>query len=628
MTSDAQKPPVLRLAIGAIGVVFGDIGTSPLYTMKEAFAGPHPLSLESAHAHVYIYGVVSLIFWAVMLIVSFKYVTLMMRADNKGEGGSLALLALVSQLTQGSRLIPVVSLLGIFAAALFYGDSMITPAISVLSAVEGLEVVAPALESYIAPITVVILIGLFLIQKHGTALVGKLFGPIMLTWFTVLGVLGVTNIIVHPEILWALNPVYAMNFFVVDPWKAFLALGSVVLALTGAEALYADMGHFGRPPIRRAWFFLVLPALVLNYFGQGAMLVSQGATVMDNPFYRMAPDWALWPLLGLATMAAIIASQAVISGAFSVTRQAVQLGYLPRLRIQHTSEAEIGQIYVPFVNWALLVAVILLVLGFGSSTNLAAAYGVAVTGTMFIDTLLLAFVMFLAWKIPRWRAITLLVVFLIVDIAFLGANLTKIPDGGWFPLLAGLALFVLLTTWKRGRQLVRASQARDAIPVETFLSSLSPKIQRVPGAAVYMSGNSSGVPHALLHNLKHNKVLHEMNVFMTMQIEEVPRLNNEESLQFTELGDGFYRIIYHYGFLQDPDVPRALRLAGVRGLKCNMMQTSFFLGRETVIPSVRPGMAMWRESLFAWMTRNATSAMDFFEIPANRVVELGSQIEI
>ncbi|WP_346323490.1 potassium transporter Kup [Emcibacter sp. SYSU 3D8] len=613
----------MRLMMGAIGVVFGDIGTSPLYTMKESFAGPHPLALDAMHVH----GVLSLIFWSVMLIVSFKYVTLMMRADNKGEGGSLALLTLVSHLVQGTRAVPIVALLGIFAAALFYGDSMITPAISVLSAVEGLEVVAPGLDDYIIPITVVILIGLFLVQKHGTAAMGRLFGPVTLVWFLTLAVLGIASILEHPEILWALNPIYAVKFFLTDQWLAFLALGSVVLALTGAEALYADMGHFGRPPIRRAWFFVVLPALMLNYFGQGALLISEPSAI-DNPFYRLAPDWALWPVLGLATLATIIASQAVISGAFSVTRQAVQLGYLPRLKVLHTSEAEIGQIYVPFVNWALLVAVILLVLGFGSSTNLAAAYGVAVTGTMFIDTLLLSFVVLLAWKIPRWQGIAMLVVFVIVDLAFLGANLTKIPDGGWFPLFAGLALFVLLTTWKRGRQLVRAGQARDAIPVETFLSSLSPKIPRVQGAAVYMSGSSQGVPHALLHNLKHNKVLHEMNVFMTMQIEEVPRLDNEEALEFTQLADGFYRIVYHYGFLQDPDVPRALRLAGIRGLKCNMMQTSFFLGRETVIPSVRPGMAMWRESLFAWMTRNATSAMDFFEIPANRVVELGSQIEI
>ena len=623
MTTESQKPPLVRLMLGAIGVVFGDIGTSPLYTMKESFAGPHPLALDAMHVH----GVLSLIFWSVMLIVSFKYVTLMMRADNKGEGGSLALLTLASHLVQGTRLVPLVALLGIFAAALFYGDSMITPAISVLSAVEGLEVVAPGLDSYILPITVVILIFLFLAQKQGTATMGRLFGPITLTWFATLAVLGTASIIKHPEILWSLNPIYAVRFFLHDQWLAFLALGSVVLALTGAEALYADMGHFGRPPIRRAWLLIVLPALMLNYFGQGALLISEPSAI-DNPFFRLAPDWALWPVLGLATLATIIASQAVISGAFSVTRQAVQLGYLPRLKILHTSEAEIGQIYVPFVNWSLLIAVVLLVLGFGSSTNLAAAYGVAVTGTMFIDTLLLSVVVLLAWKIPRWQGIALLVVFVIVDLSFLGANLTKIPDGGWFPLFAGLALFVLLTTWKRGRQLVRAGQARDAIPVETFLSSLSDKIPRVQGAAVYMSGNADGVPHALLHNLKHNKVLHEMNVFMTMQIEEVPRLDNEEAMEFTELSDGFYRVVYHYGFLQDPDVPRALRLAGTRGMKCNMMQTSFFLGRETVIPSIRPGMAMWREVLFAWMTRNATSAMDFFEIPANRVVELGSQIEI
>ncbi|MBI1180141.1 MAG: potassium transporter Kup [Alphaproteobacteria bacterium] len=623
LETENSHPAPLRLLVGAVGVVFGDIGTSPLYTMKESFAGAHPMVLDPLH----IYGVVSLIFWSVMLVVSFKYVTLMMRADNKGEGGSLALLTLASKLTRQSRLTRLVALLGIFAAALFYGDSMITPAISVLSAVEGMQVVSPSFAGLILPVTVAILIGLFLIQKHGTAVVGRLFGPVMLVWFATLAVLGLISILQHPMILRAISPSYAFAFFVHYPLAAFLALGSVVLALTGAEALYADMGHFGRPPIRRAWFFLVLPALMLNYFGQGALLTVNPAAI-DNPFYRLAPDWALWPLLGVATMATIIASQAVISGAFSVTRQAVQLGYMPRLKVLHTSEAEIGQIYVPFVNWSLLVAVVLLVLGFQSSTNLAAAYGVAVTGTMFIDTLLLSFVMFLAWKLPRWQAGGLLGLFLVVDLAFLSANLTKIPDGGWFPLTAGLAIFVMLTTWKRGRQLVRSRQARDAMPVETFLHSLSESIHRVPGAAVYMSGTAEGVPHALLHNLKHNKVVHETNIFLTMQIEEVPDLDNEEALQVDDLGDGFYRVVYHYGFTQDPDVPRALRLAGGRGLKCNMMQTSFFLGRETVIPSARPGMAMWREMLFAWMTRSATSAMDFFEIPANRVVEMGSQIEI
>jgi KUP system potassium uptake protein len=623
LSADNQKPPSFKLVLGAIGVVFGDIGTSPLYTMKESFAGAHPLALDAPH----IYGVISLIFWSIMLVVSFKYVLIIMRADNKGEGGSLALLTQVSQLTQGTRWVPVVAVLGIFAAALFYGDSMITPAISVLSAVEGLEVAAPQFDSLVMPATVIILFGLFLIQKKGTNVVGRLFGPVMVLWFILLAALGIYNIVMHPGIIKALNPYYAYSFFAHDHIAAYLALGSVVLALTGAEALYADMGHFGRRPIQRSWFWLVLPALVLNYFGQGALLLHDPKAI-DNPFYRLAPEWALWPLLAVATAATVIASQAVISGAFSITHQAIQLGYLPRLKVRHTSEAEIGQIYVPFINWALLAAVVMLVLGFKTSTNLAAAYGIAVTGTMMITTMLLGFVMFRQWKLPRWQAVGLLALFMTVDFAFFSANVTKIPDGGWFPLLAGLAIFVLLTTWKRGRQLVRASQERDAMPVDTFLASLSPKIQRVPGAAVYMSGNPQGVPHALLHNLKHNKVLHDTNVFMTMQIEGVPRLNNEEAMEFIELSPGFYRIVYHYGFLQDPDVPRALRLAGARGLKCNMMQTSFFLGRETVIPSVRPGMAMWREALFAWMTRNATSAMDFFEIPANRVVELGSQIEI
>ena len=624
MTTASQKPPLVRLMLGAIGVVFGDIGTSPLYTMKESFAGPHPLALDALH----VYGVVSLIFWSVMLIVSFKYVTLMMRADNKGEGGSLALLTLVSNLVQGTRFVPIVALLGIFAAALFYGDSMITPAISVLSAVEGLEVVAPGLDDYIVPITVVILIGLFLVQKHGTAAMGRLFGPVTLVWFLTLAALGIASIVEHPEILWALNPMYAVKFFLTDQWLAFLALGSVVLALTGAEALYADMGHFGRPPIRRAWFFVVLPALMLNYFGQGALLISEPSAI-DNPFYRLAPDWALWPVLGLATLATIIASQAVISGAFSVTRQAVQLGYLPRLKVLHTSEAEIGQIYVPFVNWALLVAVILLVLGFGSSTNLAAAYGVAVTGTMFIDTLLLSFVVLLAWKIPRWQGIAILVVFLIVDISFLGANLTKIPDGGWFPLFAGLGLFVLLTTWKRGRQLVRDGQARDAIPVETFLSSLSPKITRVQGAAVYMSGNSQGVPHALLHNLKHNKVLHERVLFVTVANEDMPSVPAAERATVTKMSDGIHRVIVRYGFMESPHLPRDLAaISAAEGLDFDPLQASYFLGRETLVAAARPKMPIWRLWLFLVMARNAISATEFFRIPTDRVVELGVRVAI
>jgi len=623
VNSTSEKPPLATLMIGAIGVVFGDIGTSPLYTMKECFAGAHPLALDQEH----VLGVLSLIFWSVMLVVSFKYVGVMMRADNRGEGGSLALLALTSAIAHGSRLAPVVPFLGIFAACLFYGDSMITPAISVLSAIEGLEVAAPALHIFVLPITVAILVCLFLIQRYGTRVVGALFGPIMCVWFTALAALGIINIAAYPQILAALNPAYAISFFLRDGWLAFLALGSVVLALTGAEALYADMGHFGRRPIRVAWFALILPALLLNYFGQGALLTVQ-PQALDNPFYRLAPGWAQIPLVVLATLATVVASQAVISGAFSVTRQAIQLGYLPRLQILHTSASEIGQVYIPFLNWTLLVAVVLLVLGFQTSSNLAAAYGVAVTGTMLIDTLLVAFVVFMMWRINRIAACLMVGLFLTVDMAFFLANATKIPYGGWFPLLIGLGIFVLLQTWKRGRELLMQGRMRDAMPFEDLQRSLSSRITRVAGTAVFLTGTTEGVPHALLHNLKHNKVLHERNVILTMQIQDVPRVPQQEQTTVTDLGNGFLRMIVRYGFMQRPDVPRALRLCKRHGHEFNMMETSFFLSRETVVPSVRPGMSPWRDALFASMSRNAASAMEFFELPTDRVVELGSQIEI
>jgi KUP system potassium uptake protein len=619
----ACRPSALgRLALGALGVVYGDIGTSPLYALKECFAGAHPLTLDKPH----ILGVLSLIFWSLAVVVSGKYVTVMLRADNRGEGGSLALLALLQPAMRGRYLGYFVVLLGIFASALFYGDSMITPAISVLSAVEGLHVALPGLSQWVIPITLAILITLLVIQRRGTAAVGALFGPAMTAWFIIIGVLGMISIARHPQVLQALDPRYAIDFFLEDGWVAFLALGSVVLALTGAEALYADMGHFGRRPIRIAWFSLVLPALFLNYFGQGALLIQTPAAI-DSPFYRLAPDWALLPLVALAALATIIASQAVISGAFSVTRQAIQLGFLPRMNIIHTSESEIGQIYIPFVNWSLLVAVCALVLGFQSSTDLAAAYGVAVTGTMLIDTLLLSLLVFGMWNWNKFAAGALIGLFLTFELAFFTANLTKVPHGGWFPLMMGLVIFVLLTTWKRGRALLAERLQGDLIPVDTFVSSLTPRIQRVPGTAVFMTGAREGIPHALLHNLKHNKVLHERVVLLTVQVDEIPQVPESRRIEVRPLAGRLYRVVVRYGFMQTPNVPAALMLGEKAGLAFDLMDTSFFLSRETLIPSAVPGMALWREALFSWMSRNAATAMNFFRLPPNRVVELGTQVE-
>ena len=609
--------------LAAIGVVYGDIGTSPLYAMKESFLGAHAVELTTAH----VYGVLSLVFWSVMAVVSFKYVTVIMRADNKGEGGSLALLALVGRAVQGTRTAFLVSVLGVFAAALFYGDSMITPAISVLSAVEGVALATPQLGSFVIPVTVAILFGLFVIQRRGTAHVGALFGPIMVAWFLTIAALGVAAIARHPTILLALNPMYAIDFFVVDRWKAFLALGSVVLAVTGAEALYADMGHFGREPIRRAWFLFIFPALMLNYLGQGALLLEDPEAVV-NPFYRLAPDWALPPLIVLATLAAVIASQAVISGAFSVTQQAIQLGFLPRMKITHTSSSTIGQIYIPFINWLLMVFVTALVLGFGSTTNLAAAYGIAVTGTMAIDTVL-GFLY--ARRVAKWNATATLALFgafLVIDLAYFGANLVKIPDGGWFPLGLGLVIFVLLITWKRGRQLLFNKLRSDTMPMDVFLRSSMKSVHRVRGTAIYMTGSAEAVPHALLHNLKHNKVLHERNVLLTVMTTETPTWPPDQRLEVTELGVDFWRVIVRFGFMEVADVPQALKGGAAAGLPVEIFDTSFFLSREAIIPSMSPGMALWRETLFAWMQKNATGAMDFFKLPPDRVVEVGSQIEI
>jgi KUP system potassium uptake protein len=619
-----------KLAVGAIGIVFGDIGTSPIYAFRETFAGHHTLHVDQMHIN----GVLSLIFWSMMIIVTLKYVTIIMRADNKCEGGSLALLALINrQLGGKKRWTAGIVLLGVFATALFYGDSMITPAISVLSAVEGLTTVNAGLQPFVIPIAVGILIGLFAIQSHGTARVGALFGPVMLFYFTVIAVLGVMHIVDRPQVILAtVNPVHVFTFFFDEPLRAFIALGSVVLAVTGAEALYADMGHFGRKPIRVSWIYFVMPALLLNYMGQGAMLMNMGAAqameTVKNPFFYLAPDMLRLPLVLLATMATIIASQAVISGAFSVTQQAIQLGFVPRLRIAHTSESAAGQIYIPVVNWALMTMVILLVIMFGSSSNLAAAYGIAVTGAMLIDAVLISVVLLQLWNWNRYLAIGLLALFFTVDGLYLGANLLKIPAGGWFPLLIGAIAFTLLTTWAKGRQLLLARMDEASLPMEIFIKSAATSATRVPGTAVFMTSSASGVPHALLHNLKHNKVLHERVILLTVKIQDVPYVSEEKRAETQDYSAGFYRVIIHYGFMEEVNIPAELSKLEGCGPACKMMDTSFFLARQTLIASSRPGMAIWREKLFSWMLRNAESAMEFFKLPTNRVVELGSQVEI
>jgi len=612
-----------KLALGAIGVVYGDIGTSPLYALKETFGPAHNLPIDQLH----IFGVISTVFWTMMVIVTFKYIAITLRADNRGEGGSLALLALLSRKLgdwRGSRLLVI---LGVLATALFFGDCVITPAISVLSAVEGLTTVEASFTPLVLPIAIAIIIALFVVQSFGTAKMGAFFGPIVLVYFLTLAVLGVNQIIHTPEILQSLSPHHAARFFYLDPLRAFLAMGSIVLAITGAEALYADMGHFGRKPISVTWIYAVLPALMLNYLGQGALLMRQPEAVA-NPFFLLADETYRLPLVIIATLATIIASQAVISGAFSVTQQAVQLGLLPRLRIRHTSAKAYGQIYIPFVNWVLLVLVLLLVLSFRESTNLAAAYGIAVTGTMFITTCLLSVLMLKVW---HWRpaiAIPILFVLFVVDGAYLAANMLKIVDGGWFPLLLGLIIFVLLTTWRKGRELMSMRLKESAMPIEVFIRSARGSAQRVTGTAVFLTASPDGVPHALLHNLKHNKVLHERIIILTVNTAEVPTVDDEDRIEVMELGDNFYRVILNYGFMQDPDIPASLKLIENCGPKFKMMDTSFFLARQTLLASERPGMAIWREKLFAWMLQNAESAMSFFKLPTNRVVELGSQVEI
>ncbi|MGN6270304.1 MAG: potassium transporter Kup [Sphingomonas sp.] len=613
-----------RLAVGAVGVVFGDIGTSPLYAFRETFAGEHTLALDVPH----IMGVVSLMFWSMMIVVTLKYVSIIMRADNKGEGGSLALLALISSKAADLRWTTGIVLLGVFATALFYGDSMITPAVTVLSAVEGLSVAAPAFSGMVLPVAVMILVFLFAIQKSGTSRVGLFFGPVMLFYFVVIGTLGLLSVIKTPGILWALSPSYAIAFLLNGPTHAFLALGSIVLAMTGAEALYADMGHFGRNPIRFSWLVFVMPALICNYMGQGALLFREGAVALESPFYMLAPDFLQLPLVLLATAAAIIASQAVITGAFSVTQQAIQLGFMPRLRIEHTSAATAGQIYVPLANWLLMTMVLLLVLFFQTSSNLSSAYGIAVTGAMFIDTCLLSVVLFRLWKWPAYYAVPLLALFFLVDGAYFTSNLTKVPSGGWVPLLVGFVIFAFLTTWAKGRKLMIGRLREATMPIKVFVKSAADAAARVPGTAVFMTSSPEGVPHALLHNLKHNKILHERVILLTVKIADEPYIAEADRIVKEDLGQGFHRIVIRYGFMQDADVPAALANVHDCGAEFRMMDTSFFLARQTLLPAEKPGMMLWREKLFAWMLRNAESAMEFFKLPTNRVVELGSQVEI
>ena len=621
-----QRQALAGIALAALGVVYGDIGTSPLYAVKEVFAGNHPIPLNEAN----VLGALSLFFWALIIVVSLKYVSIIMRADNRGEGGIMALIALALHDAQGNpRRMRIITIIGVLGAAMFYGDGMVTPAISVLSAVEGLEVVAPQLHAFVIPVTLIVLFALFFVQKRGTATVGSFFGPVMMLWFGTLAALGIYNLIANPHVLLALNPLYGLDFLIANKAMSLVAMGNVVLAVTGAEALYADMGHFGRKPVALAWYGFVLPALVLNYFGQGALILDHPETV-DNPFFHLAPDWALIPLVGLATVATVIASQAVISGAFSISRQAMQLGFMPRMEVQHTSEKAQGQIYLPAVNWGLLAAVSILVLGFKSSNNLAAAYGIAVTGDMVITSLLATVVVAKVWGWGWSRAIALFAMFLVVELTFLAANILKIPDGGWFPLVAGAGVFVLMTTWKRGREILKERLQGEAIRLDAFIDALLIGLPtRVQGTAVFMNADPDGVPHALLHNLMHNKVLHERVVLVSVQVFDVPYVPEIDRVEVHKLKGDFYTVIVQYGFKDEPDIPAALALCAEAGLKMEVLDTSFFLGRETLIPRFDSAeMSFWRTKLFIAMFRNAGSATAFFKIPSNRVVELGTQIQL
>ncbi len=621
---DAKTRRFYALSAGAVGVVFGDIGTSPLYAIQECFSDDNGLKVTAGN----VFGIASLVIWALFIVVTVKYVLFVMRADNRGEGGIMALLSLVNDRAIKNSRLSLVLIMGLFGAALFFGDGIITPAISVISAVEGIDVATPALHRFIVPISLGILVALFSFQDRGTAKIGAVFAPVMGIWFVTIAITGIGQILHHPGILAAVNPAYAASFMVNHGVHSFVVLGAVVLVVTGGEALYADMGHFGKKPIQIAWFGLVLPALFLNYFGQSALMLSD-PTAASNPFYLMVPGWALWPMVLLATFATVIASQAVISGVFSITRQAIQLGFAPRMEVRHTSGEEEGQIFVPYANTALMIGVILLVIGFRSSANLAAAYGIAVTGTMATTTVLALIVARRQWAWSLWQCLTLGVLFLVVDLSFLGANLLKIPNGGWFPVGVGLAVFTLMMIWKRGRQILARRLLEESLPLPMFLRRRKEStIPKVPGTAIFLTSDPDSVPTALLHNLKHNKILHERVVFLTVLTEPVPRVPGNDRVHVEGLAEGFYRIILRYGFSQSADIPKALRLCRTLGLEFDLMETSFFIGRETLIPSVRADMPLWQEKVFVSMSRNALSATDFFRIPSNRVVELGTQVQL
>jgi len=618
------KSSLAGLTLGAIGVVYGDIGTSVLYSIKEVFGSGHV-----AFTPDNVYGILSIFFWTLTVIVSLKYVTLVLRADNNGEGGLVAMLALASSSVRDKpKLRRVLLVVGILGTCLFYGDGVITPAISVLSAVEGLEVVSPTFKRFVIPLTLLILLCLFSVQKRGTGGIGKFFGPITLVWFIAIAILGLYHIVGHPEILWAISPHYAVMFIWSQPFTAFIILGAVVLCVTGGEALYADMGHFGKKPIRLAWFSIVMPCLTLNYFGQGALLLAEPEAV-KNPFFNMAPDWALIPMVILATAATVIASQALITGAFSVTKQVIQLGYLPRLQILHTSEKETGQIYMPLVNWGLFVVIVLAVVMFKTSSNLAAAYGIAVCTDMLITTVLTFFVIRYAWKYPLWLCIAATSVFFVVDLAFWSSNLLKLADGGWFPLFIGGLILVLMLTWRDGRSLLHHKTRDEAINLSSFLEALfiAPPT-RVEGTAVFLTSEDGIVPNAMLHNLKHNKVLHAQNLFVTVRNHEVPWIPDDKRIEFSDLGGNCWQVMVHYGFKDDPDVPFALSLLRGQLGDIHPMTTSYFLSRDSIVPTVDGGMSQWREKLFAQMYLNASAAADFLNLPSNAVVEMGSKIEI
>ena len=625
-TANAPKTPaaLAALTLGALGVVYGDIGTSPLYALKEVFQGGHVAATDAN-----ILGVLSLIFWTMTIIVSVKYVLLILRADNNGEGGLIAMLALATTAVKDKPgLRGVLMSVGLFGTAIFYGDGVITPAISVLSAVEGLGVAAPALHGAVIPITLLVLAGLFSVQRFGTGGIGRFFGPITLVWFIVLVALGLPHIVANPAVLVALNPVYAGAFFIHNPLVAFIGLGAVVLCVTGGEALYADMGHFGKKPIRIAWYGFVMPALVVNYFGQGAMLLERPEAI-DNPFFKMAPGWAQLPLVFLATAATVIASQALITAAFSVTKQAIQLGILPRMVIHHTSVRDTGQIYVPFVNWGLFVFIVLAVGLFKTSSNLASAYGIAVTLDMTITTVMTFFVIRFGWKYPLLPCLLATGFFFVIDITFFASNMLKLVAGGWFPIVIGIGMFTLMLTWVQGRKMVSDRLRDEAIDLDSFLAAvfISPP-KRVEGTAVFLSAEKGLTPNALMHNLKHNKVLHQYNLFVNVKQHEVPWIGFDKRIEMEALGHDCWQVVLHFGFKNDPDVPEALKLLGDRGIPLPEMDTSYFLSRDIVIPTFGDGMSMWREKLFAGMHRNAAAAADFLNLPSNRIVELGAKVEI